>query len=111
MRKGGDSARSGWTFLTPHSLVLIHLARDPQATQHAIALAVGVTSRHVARLVDDLSDAGYITRERIGRRNRYRINLTRQIREEAAGGCNVGDLVSAFVDLETRPCSEKRTDG
>lgn len=38
-----------------------------------MAVAVGITERAVIRIVTELEDAGYIKKERVGRRNRYTI--------------------------------------
>jgi hypothetical protein len=63
---------AGWTFLTNHSHVLITLVADPEATVEAVAHRVGITERSARRIIGDLEAAGYLARERVGRRNRYR---------------------------------------
>lgn len=62
-----------WTFLSNHGHVLICLARDPDARLRDVSQAVGITERAVQKIVADLEDAGVVTRERLGRRNRYRL--------------------------------------
>lgn len=60
-----------WTFLTNHAHVLIAISRDGELRQRDIAHAVGITTGAVQRIIHDLEDAGYVRRERVGRRNRY----------------------------------------
>jgi DNA-binding MarR family transcriptional regulator len=62
-----------WTFLSNHSHVIICLARDPEIRMRDVAELVGITERAAIRIVTDLEGAGYIKKERIGRRNRYTI--------------------------------------
>ncbi len=62
-----------WTFLTNHSHVLLCLAKDCEARLRDVAQAVGITERAVQRIISELEEAGYLTRERDGRRNRYRV--------------------------------------
>ena len=62
-----------WTFLTNHTHVLLCIARDPGLRLSEIARLVGITERAAQRIVNELSDAGYLTRTRVGRRNTYTI--------------------------------------
>lgn len=62
-----------WTFLSNHSHVIICLARDPEIRMRDVADLVGITERAAIRIVTDLEDAGYIKKDRVGRRNRYTI--------------------------------------
>lgn len=66
-------ARS-WTFLSNHGHVLVAIARDPTARLRDVAEQVGITERAAHRIVRDLVAHGYLTRERVGRRNRYVVN-------------------------------------
>ena len=69
-----------WTFLTNHAHVLICLAIDPDARMRDVAAKVGITERAVQRIVADLEEAGYLEREREGRRNSYRVRLALPLR-------------------------------
>ena len=62
-----------WTFLTNHTHVLLCLAKDSEMRVRDIATLVGITERAVHRILGDLEEAGYVRRERDGRRNRYEI--------------------------------------
>ncbi|MFD2354363.1 helix-turn-helix transcriptional regulator [Nonomuraea ferruginea] len=72
--------RSGWTFLTNHARVLIAVAADPEVRLRDIAAKIGITERAAQGIVSDLEDAGYLMRERMGRRNRYEINPSAELR-------------------------------
>lgn len=65
---------ASWTFVTNHLVVLLCIAEDAGVRMSDIADRVGVTERAVQRIVADLVDAGYLTRSRVGRRNRYEVN-------------------------------------
>jgi Mn-dependent DtxR family transcriptional regulator len=69
-----------WTFLTNHAHVLLCLARDPTARVRDIASSVGITERAVQRILSELEEGGYLTRQRDGRRNRYDVNGTQPLR-------------------------------
>ena len=59
-----------WSFLTNHARVLVCIAHDPGVRLRDIAERVGITERTAFGIVTDLADAGYIVKERDGRRNR-----------------------------------------
>jgi predicted transcriptional regulator len=83
-----------WTFLTNHGHVLICLARDPEMILRDVADQVGITERAVQRIVAELEEAGYIERIKEGRRNRYRLTLTKPLRHPVEKNCHVRDLVN-----------------
>lgn len=70
---------ASWSFLTNHALVLTHIGQRPTSTGLEIAQAVGITERAVRKIVADLQAAGYIEPERIGRRNRYGVDVHRPL--------------------------------
>ncbi|MCK6551787.1 winged helix-turn-helix domain-containing protein [Myxococcota bacterium] len=84
-----------WTFLTNHAHVLLCLAEDPEVLLKDVAQRVGITERAVQRIVSELEEAGYIEREREGRRNRYRIFPDRPLRHPV----EKHRLVASLLDL------------
>lgn len=76
----GQDGQIGWTFLSNHSHVMICLARDPGVRLRDVAALVGITERAAIRIVVDLEKGGYVIKERIGRRNRYGIVATKNLR-------------------------------
>ena len=85
-----------WHFLTNHAHVWVCLARDPGLRLRDLAEQVGITERAVHRIVHDLIDGGYIEVVRDGRRNRYHIVHTGQMRHPVELGAPVTHLL-AFV--------------
>jgi len=83
-----------WGFLTNHALVLLCIARDPGARLRDIALAVGITERSAFGIVTDLAEAGYIVKEKGGRRNRYRVEADLPVPESADRRLAIGDLLA-----------------
>ena len=82
-----------WRFLSNHTQVLLCLRRDPDVRFRDIALMVGITERAAQRIVADLIDSGYVESERVGRRNRYRINPDTAMRHPAQDGHLIGELL------------------
>ena len=83
-----------WGFLTNHALVLLCIARDPGARLRDIAAAVGITERRAFGIVSDLAEAGYIVKEKDGRRNRYRVEADLPLPESADRRLAIGDLLA-----------------
>jgi DNA-binding MarR family transcriptional regulator len=84
-----------WTFLSNHGHVLVCLARDPDARLRDVAEGVGITERAVQQILRDLVDGHYVEKEKIGRRNRYRVVRSAHFRHPLEAGLTVG----AFLDL------------
>ncbi len=85
-----------WTFLTNHAHVLIAISRNPELRQRDIAHAVGITTGAVQRIVHELETEGYLSTERIGRRNRYTIDASKPLRHPLENQHSVEDLVSSL---------------
>ncbi len=82
-----------WTFLSNHAQVLLCIARNPSVTTREIGELVGITERSAQSIVDDLEVAGYLTRHREGRRNRYDLHTDLPMRHPAQRGLTVRDLL------------------
>jgi hypothetical protein len=92
--EGTDGA---WTLLTGHGHVLVEIARDPEARIRDISTVVGLTERTVQAIVADLEAAGYLTRDRTGRRNIYTVNPNKLFRHPAQEGHRVGPLLELLA--------------
>lgn len=86
-----------WTFLTNHARTLIAIARNPHSRLRDIAAQIGVTERSAQAIVNDLQEAGYITRTRVGRRNHYSIDPSRPFRHPADADYRVEGLLTVFT--------------
>jgi MarR-like DNA-binding transcriptional regulator SgrR of sgrS sRNA len=82
-----------WTFLTNHARVLLVIARDPDARLRAIAAACLITERAVQAIIADLEQAGYLHRQRVGRRNQYTLSLDQPLRHPAEATLKLRTLV------------------
>ena len=87
----------GWSFLTTHAQVLLTIAEDPDIRLRDIAATVGVTERRAHTIVSDLTESGYVTKHRNGRRNRYEVQSQRQVKD-GVFELTIGDV----LDLLTR---------
>jgi DNA-binding MarR family transcriptional regulator len=97
-----DHTDRGWQFVTNHTQVLLCIARDPDVRLRDIADAVGVTLGSAQRILADLVAAGYVHRERDGRRNRYAVNREApMLRHAAQEGHDIGELLD-LLRLEER---------
>jgi predicted transcriptional regulator len=88
---------TAWSFLTNHAQVLVCIAHDPGIRLREIADAVGITERAAHRIVVELAAAGYVSRERRGRRNHYTIQSHLPLPDPLAGGRKVSDLLSIWA--------------
>src|SRR5579884_619401 len=100
-----DNAPPSWTFLTNHAQALVCIAQDPGVRLRDIGERVGITERAAHRIVVELADAGYITRERNGRRNRYTVNPHFPLPDPIAREQNVGELLAILTD---QPATNRR---
>jgi predicted transcriptional regulator len=89
---------SSWTFLSNHGRVLLCIARDPAIRLRDIGEQVGITERAAHRIVAELSDAGYITRNRRGRRNHYAIRHDLPLPDTVAPNRRIGDLLDLLAE-------------
>ena len=94
-----------WTFLTNHAHVLICLRMDPSLRVRDLAERVGITERAAHRILTDLIHAGYLTKERDGRRNHYRLNLDHPMRHPLERSVPVRDLIFAVSSGAPRALS------
>ena len=88
---------AAWTFLSNHGQVLLCIAQDPQLRLREIGDRVGITERAAHRIVTQLVEAGYVARERDGRRNRYTIAPGRRLPDPLARDKRIGDLLTVLV--------------
>jgi DNA-binding IclR family transcriptional regulator len=100
----------GWTLLTGHGHVLVEIARNPESRIRDISVAVGLTERTVQAIVADLEAAGYLSRERTGRRNLYTVNTESLFRHGAQDGHRVGPFLALLAGQGDAAASPAATD-
>jgi predicted transcriptional regulator len=86
-----------WKFLTNHAQVLACIAHDPGVLLREISERVGITERAAHRIVTELADGGYITRERNGRRNYYTIQSGLPLPDRLGRVQRISDLLSILI--------------
>ena len=94
-----------WTFLTNHAHVLICLAQDPAMRIQDLAEKVGITYRAVQRILDELQEAGYLTRQRKkddARSNQYKINTALALRHPVERHRAVAALLALGLPTPTK---------
>lgn len=82
-----------WSFLTNHARALLFLAADPEARLRDLALALDVTERTAYGIVADLTEAGYVTKEKEGRRNRYHLQPDLPLRDAVSRERTIGEVL------------------
>ncbi|HEY5273540.1 MAG TPA: helix-turn-helix domain-containing protein [Acidimicrobiales bacterium] len=88
---------AGWGFLTNHSLALLCIANDPGIRLRDIASRLDITERSAYTIVTDLTTAGYITKKRDGRRNRYEIQAHLPLPDTLGSDLTIGDVLELFT--------------
>jgi predicted transcriptional regulator len=92
-----EAATHRWKFLTNHAQVLACIAHDPGVLLREISERVGITERAAHRIVTELTDGGYITRERNGRRNQYTIQPGLPLPDRLGRVQRISDLLAILI--------------
>lgn len=98
-----EPRRPSWTFLTNHAHVLICISEEHDIRARDIAAKVGITERATQSIIADLVAEGYVTRTRVGRRNRYEVHSDAPLRHPIDRGRTVGDLLVTLGSLRPLP--------
>jgi predicted transcriptional regulator len=91
-----------WSFLTNHARALLCIAHDPGARLREIATMVGVTERSAHGIVTDLVAAGYVVKDKDGRRNRYRIQAHLPLRDPMSRERTIGEMLDLLVGVNAQ---------
>src|SRR5688572_17672855 len=89
---------SEWSFLTNHARALLFIADDPSARLRDLAAALDVSERTAYGIVVDLADAGYVVKEKDGRRNRYHIQAHLPLRDSINRERTIGEVLDLLTD-------------
>jgi DNA-binding IclR family transcriptional regulator len=96
-------ATPSWGFLTSHARVLLCIAHDPGVRLRDIAASLGITERSAYGMVTDLAEAGYVVKQKDGRRNRYQVQAHLPLPESAGRERTVGEVLALLVGTDTTP--------
>ena len=102
---------ASWGFLTNHARVLLCIAHDPGVRLRDIAASVGITERSAYGIVTDLTEAGYIAKQKNGRRNSYHIQADLPLPEPASRDRTVGEVLALLANQDQLPAGLSRPGG
>jgi DNA-binding IclR family transcriptional regulator len=88
-----------WSFLTNHARVLLCIAHDPGVRLRDIAARTGITERTAYGIVTDLAGAGYVVKQKDGRRNRYQIQAHLPLPESASRERTIGEVLAVLAGI------------
>jgi MarR family len=92
---------ASWTFLTYHARVLLLVAHDPGVRLRDIAASLDITERSAFGIITDLAQAGYVIKEKSGRRNRYHIQAHLPLPEPDGRERTVGKILALLTGTDT----------
>jgi hypothetical protein len=91
---------ANWSFLTSHARVLLCIAHDPGARLRDIAAGLGITERSAYGIVTELAEAGYVVKQKDGRRNRYQIQAHLPLPEPTSRERTVGEILALLAGTD-----------
>jgi Mn-dependent DtxR family transcriptional regulator len=94
-------AMRDWSFLTNHARTILFIANNPQARLRDLASALDLTERTAYAIVVDLTEAGYVVKERDGRRNSYHIQKDLPLRDTVSRQRTIGELLDLLGSSAT----------
>lgn len=89
-----------WSFLTSHARALLVIAHKPDARLRDLAAALDITERTAFGIIVDLTEAGYVVKEKDGRRNRYHIQGHLPLRDAIGRERTIGEVLDLLVDTK-----------
>jgi DNA-binding MarR family transcriptional regulator len=93
---------ASWSFLTNHARVLVCIAHDPGARLRDIAARAGITERSAYGIVTDLTAAGYVLKQKDGRRNRYQIQSHLPLPDPGGEELAIGEVLALLTSVGAR---------
>ena len=97
---------ASWTFLTIHARVLLLVAHDPGVRLRDIAASLDITERSAFGVITDLVEAGYVVKEKDGRRNRYHIEAHLPLPEPTTRERTIGEVLALLTGTDATVTGE-----
>ena len=94
---------ASWAFLTNHARALLCVAHDPGARLRDIAASLDITERSAFGIITDLAEAGYLVKEKDGRRNRYHIQAHLPLPEPDGRERTIGEVLALLTGTGPGP--------
>ena len=89
-----------WSFLTNHARALVCIAHDPGVRLRDIAATLDITERSAYSIVADLTAAGYVVKDKDGRRNRYQIQAHLPLPETDSRERTIGEILALLTGAD-----------
>src|SRR5437773_6339375 len=100
---------ASWAFLTNHARALLCVAHDPGARLRDIAASLEITERSAFGIITDLAEAGYLVKEKDGRRNRYHIQAHLPLPEPDGRERTIGEVLALLTGTDpTVTCASEK---
>ena len=80
--------------------MLLCIAHDPGTRLRDIAASLGITERSAYGIVTELAAAGYVVKQKDGRRNRYQIQAHLPLPEPASRERTVGEVLALLAGTD-----------
>jgi DNA-binding transcriptional ArsR family regulator len=96
-----------WNFLSNHGRALLCIAHDPEVRLRDIAGTLGITERRAYDIVNDLTEAGYVIKEKDGRRNRYQIQDYLPLPETPDRHQAIGEVLTLLTGQDAGPAKQR----
>src|SRR5918997_1609965 len=97
-----------WSFLTNHARALVCIARDPGVRLRDIAAALDITERSAYAIVSELAEAGYVVKEKDGRRNRYQVQGHLPLHGSVGSERTIGEILDVLVEASAADADPPR---
>jgi hypothetical protein len=79
---------------------MLLVAHDPGVRLRDIAASLDITERSAFGIITDLAEAGYVVKEKDGRRNRYHIQAHLPLPEPTARERTVGEVLALLTGTD-----------
>jgi len=89
-----------WTFFSNYGHIYFLLATNEDIIVREIATQVGLTERSVLAIIQELEETGYITKEKVGRNNRYKIVPNKTLRHPLESNVQLKELIQLIKDAK-----------
>jgi DNA-binding IclR family transcriptional regulator len=100
---------ANWGFLTNHGRALLFIAQNPDIRLRELASDLGITERHAYAIVTDLTEAGYVVKERDGRRNRYQVQSHMTLPDLPEQGRVIGDVLNVLTERHAEQTTTRKS--
>jgi hypothetical protein len=89
--------------LTNHARALVCIAHDPGIRLPDIAAALDITERGAYGIITELAEAGYVVKEKAGRRNRCQIQGHLPLRGSIGRERTIAEVLDVLVEASGPP--------